>query len=448
MGRLLISNLRTDDMVGGIESVPRELRSRVAHQAYRTLWCVRAGDVIVLPVPPEVRFLEYLCGITGVDPTSFRIVIPPPGLSGTDLLYEDRMTDKGFVRELSEIVAREDVDEVLPYHFDRTTARLLLSVGLGNRASGLSFIAQGGGETVNSKAVFRAIAAGADVPTAEGTTVRALREAEKVIWDLLSCHGSLILKQDLEVAGLGNEIISVRHGLSPVGARRVEHVADREELCGYLRGRWDWLTRQGAARLVVERYYPDSLPLYVEMSILDREDRLDGYGEMRMDPILNGHIVPGYRSHDEEFAELTTSSRKLCRVLRTMGYRGPLSVDAIVTPDGRLLVSEVNCRQGGPTHIHELGRKIFGPGYLTDAVLSEDRKKRLPPLDGFVAELDRAGIHYDSARKEGVVVTLGDVGPRKGFGEYCVIGPTASTVEELERQVARILSQPRDLSLA
>jgi hypothetical protein len=448
MGRLLISNLRTDDMVGGIESVSRELRSRVARQAYRTLWCVRAGDVVILPVPPEVRFLEYLCGITAVDPASVRVVVPPPGRSGTDLLYEDRMTDNGFIRELTEIVAREGVDEVLPYHFDRATARLLLSVGLGDRAPGLGFIAQGGGETVNSKAVFRAIAAGADVPTAEGTTVRALREAEKVIWDLLSCHGSLILKQDLEVAGLGNEIISMRDDMRPVGARRVEHVKDREELCGYLRDRWDWLTRQGAARVVVERYYPDSVPLYVEMSILDHEDRLDGYGEMRMDPILNGHIVPGYRSHDDAFAELTTSSHRLCRVLRTMGYRGPLSVDAIVTPDGRLLVSEINCRQGGPTHIHELGRKIFGPGYLTDAVLSEDRKKRLPPLGEFVTELDREGIHYDPARKEGVVVTLDDVGPGKGFGECCVIGPTASRVEELESRVARLLSRPRDLSLA
>lgn len=438
MGRLLISNLRTDEMTGPLTRLAPGLRHSVAHQAHRTLWCLRAGDILVFPTQPTPGFVRYLCDTIGVDSSSFHIVVPPPGQWGTDLLYPDRVADEDFVRELRHLVEEEGVDQVLPYHFERTSARLLESVGLAAHAPGYEFFVQGGSEIVNSKAVFRALAAGAGVPIAEGTTVATLAEAEATIWQLLSRYRSLILKQDLEVAGLGNEILSMRDGLPPAGAPRVELVANRAQLTIYLRNRWEWLTQGGRRKLIVERYHAGSVPCYVEMTVHERGTRLEGRGNMRMNPVLNGHAVPGDGAREREFAELIRHAHRLCDVLRAIGYRGPLTVDAIITPEGDVFVSEVNCRQGGSTHLHELGRRFYGTDYLEQAVLNEERKKAFPPLTEFVARLESEGVGYQPATKEGVVVTVGDLDPRQGLGEYCVIARTQKMAADLENAVARI----------
>ncbi|WP_097239453.1 hypothetical protein [Streptomyces sp. 1331.2] len=58
---------------------------RTDHRAWaqRILWLAGDGDTVVLPCAPDAAFLGHLAGLTGVDPSSLDIHVPPPAGSAT-----------------------------------------------------------------------------------------------------------------------------------------------------------------------------------------------------------------------------------------------------------------------------------------------------------------------------------------------------------------------------
>ena len=71
------------------------------------------------------------------------------------------------------------------------------------------------------------------------------------------------------MGGFGNEVLSPVDGVRPTGALRVVVLSDRRAVEEYLSERWEWLTDGRRNRLIVERYFPDSVPLYVEFLLSD-----------------------------------------------------------------------------------------------------------------------------------------------------------------------------------
>jgi hypothetical protein len=92
---------------------------------------------------------------------------------------------------------------------------------------GHAFLSQGGGLLVNSKATFRAIAAGASVPLAVGTVCPDRCSAENAIVEMMADGEPIILKHEYFSSGKGNEILSPRDGVRPIGASRVVIAAGR-----------------------------------------------------------------------------------------------------------------------------------------------------------------------------------------------------------------------------
>ncbi|MDF3302112.1 peptide ligase PGM1-related protein [Streptomyces tropicalis] len=435
MPKLIVSNQRTDEMIGDLGTLPPEYRRYVAGQAQRMIWLAGPGDVFVLPVELDEEFLSYVARLKGVDRSSWTVVVPPVGRLGEDVLSRDRLEDPGFVARLRAAVREHGVRTILPFHFDRVSVRLARTLGLDAHTPGFPFAAQSGTALLNSKATFRALAVGHGIPVPHGTVTDDRAEAEEFLWDALGAGRPVIAKQDFHVGGIGNEIVSPVPGVRPIGATGTEVVTDRAALAAHLDRRWASWTGPHRGRVVLEHYTPESPAIYSELRVEDDGVRLVGHGEMRMKPVINGLVVPAPSQRLAAFATFLDDSRRLSGTLRRIGYRGSLSVDAIVTPDERILVNEINGRVVGSAHIHRIGEELVGGNYPEERVLVEKRRVAFPDFRTTLDELVDAGLAYDAARRTGVVVTVHDNGRTGGFGGSCLIAPDDTAVRELEEEV-------------
>ncbi len=433
MAKLIISNQRTEEMVGDLDILTPEYRAYVGNQAQRMAWSLQRGDIMVLPMMPGPYFLDYVASLLRIDRSDFEVMVPPAGRFGDGVLSRDRLMDDEFVESLLKAMASRELREVLPFHFDSTVVALSKRLGLDEVTPGIAFLDQGGGKLLNSKATFRALAGGTGVAVPPGQVCSTKEQAEEYLWqELLSQGLPAIVKRDFHVAGFGNEVISPVPGVEPVGALRTVVADDREALMRYLTERWQWLTDASRNPVVVERYFADSLPLCAEFHVTETGVTIAGHGAMRMDPVLNGHIWPAPGADLRGFDRFLEEAETLCTPLHAMGYHGVVSVDAIVTPDQDILINEFNCRVSGSTHVYHIGERIVGGDFLADRVLIEQRRCTFPPAAAAVRALEEKGLAYDHATRTGVLITVEDSSATGGFGEYCIVAETAEHADQLE----------------
>ena len=179
MKTLIIGNSRTEEMVGQLATLTHEERRSGGSAAMRLLAFATAGDVVVLPYPPAADYFDYLTALTGVDPDTLLVLCPPPGVLGAELLTADRMADQGFREQVRTAVRERGIDRLMAVYKDVSLTQFATAGGL--RVPGHSFSAQGGDALINSKAGFRAIAAGTATPIAPGLTTTQRFEAQAMV---------------------------------------------------------------------------------------------------------------------------------------------------------------------------------------------------------------------------------------------------------------------------
>ncbi|GII92841.1 preATP grasp domain-containing protein [Sinosporangium siamense] len=396
--RLLIGNSTNADLVDESE------KRGAAWWALRLLWFAEDDDVIVMSEPPAGVYLDYVTSMTGTDPSSLRIVVPPPGVDGMQWLSADRLQSPVLADMLGEAFAGRKVDEVLALWPDASVVALARSLGCEEAVPGAGFASQGGGALVNSKAIFRAVAMGTGLPLPAGAVCGNPRAAEDAVMELLERRRPAIVKHEFLSGGMGNEILSRDEGVRPFGARRVTVVPDRVACAGFFAENWDRLTGEGRYRLVVEEYYPESTAVFAEFLITDDGPEFGGNGQMFYIPIANAQAIPAPPPLSESMPQVVDHSRRLCETLHAMGYRGRLSADAIVTPDGEIYFTEYNGRVTGSTHLYAvLGKRIVGADYAEDRLLFERVGWRVPSFEEAAAAVRDAGLTYDPATRTGVI---------------------------------------------
>ncbi|MFI6824775.1 peptide ligase PGM1-related protein [Micromonospora sp. NPDC050187] len=433
MTTLIIGNSRTSEMVGDLAALtPVQLRGGGC-VAQRMLWFARDGDVLVLPFAPPPEYLSYVTGMTGTDAASLTVVVPAPGSLGTDVLSPDRLSDPGFLDQLRHALGNRPPDEILAVYKDIPVTGLARALAAEAALPGYPFSAQAGDALVNSKAGFRALAAGAGVPIAPGTVVTRPEEALDAITDLFDRGHDVMVKLEFNGGGFGNEILSLTGGVAPAGAPRVVVLPDRAAVSAYLEQRWEWLTAGRANRLVVERFFPGSTTVYAEFLIGDEGARLIGVGELLMEPVAIGAVLPAQTIDPQTRAELLDAARRLVESLRVLGYRGVVSADAIHTPDGQVLFTETNCRLTGSTHVHlVLDGRVVDAGHREKRVFLERGGWAVPSFTAAVGRLAAAGLDYDPTSRTGIVVTSNEV-DADGTVACCAIAEDLAAAEEMHR---------------
>lgn len=440
MPRLLIGNEFNEDRAG----IADARRKKTAWWTQRLLWYAQDDDVLVLAVAPEEAYLEYVTSLTGAKHSSLTVVVPPPGALGVGVLTADRLSDPVFLDDLRKALDGRTIDRVVSLHPDVSVSALARAVGVDAALPGRGFLDQGGGRLVNSKAAFRAIAGGVGVPLPDGGVCAAQADAERLIGGLLDQGHPVMLKHDFRAGGRGNEIVSPVDGVLPVGAHRSVTVPDRTALRAYLAQRWDWLTGHGQTQVVVERYFPGSSAVFAEFSITEEGPVFAGQGEMVSAPLAAAEIIPAPGLTPELTAELVEHSRRLCVPLHAMGYRGMLSADAILTPDGNIVFTEYNGRFTGSTHIYGIvGKHLVGEDYATSRVLLEREGWPVPSFRSALDRLNEAGLAFDSARKTGVVLVM-PYNTSDSTIRYCAVAETLEAARACQDQVEALFAEITD----
>ncbi|MEV7098002.1 peptide ligase PGM1-related protein [Amycolatopsis sp. NPDC051045] len=443
MSTLIVSNQRSEDMMGDPESVSPRYSRYVGNQAVRMAWCLTPGDILVLPIAPCEPHLRYVLDFMEVDPATVHVVIPPPGRFGDGILSRDRLGHPEFLAQLRDLVATTRVDSVVPFHFDEAVIKLAHDLGIGAATPGIGFLTQGGGKLLNSKAAFRAIASGIEVPIPEGIVTEHRSDAEGYVWEMLCAGRAVIVKQDFQKDNEGHVILSPAVGVPPLGARRVEVLADRAAVSAHFGINWARYSDCGRQRVVIEHYLVESTSVYVELLVTDSGTRLVGHGQLRLEPVLNGLVIPAPTAALPAFAAFLAHAERLCEAVRGMGYRGTMSVDGVVAPSGDILVNEFNCRTNGSTHIHLIGEQVLGAGYLADRVIVELRQYSFASFEDALRSLIERGLAYDRTARRGVIISVHDNIPEGASGELLLVAEDGPAVEKLEAEVAELFGGHR-----
>ncbi|MFF3222374.1 peptide ligase PGM1-related protein [Nocardia suismassiliense] len=433
MARLVIGNWLNESELA---NVPSESIRHIGAQGQRMIWCAQPGDVLVLPIQPDEGFFAYATTLAGVDASSLQIVVPPAGKSGA-VLTGDRFEDEDFLAELQRIVRDRGIDRAEPFYLDGYVNRLIERLGLEKSTPGFGFMNQGGNELLNSKVAFRAVATGTNLPIPAGLVTDSAEEAAEYLWELLRSGRSAIAKQDSGTSGRGNEILTATTDVNAIGALHHVVITDRAALADHVAARWSWYTSGLRRRAVFEEYEADSVPVWGEAAITEESVEIYGYGKIRLKPICDGVIIPipAPDSETEACQDFLRHLQALAETMRAMGYRGLTNVDAILTPNGRVLFNEWNGRYGGSTHLFAIGERVVGSGYLDDRCLIEQRDCAFPAFDVAWRTLKDSGLAYDPAARTGVIIPVYGTKPDGTSGEACIVGESFAAAEQTEREL-------------
>jgi Pre ATP-grasp domain/PGM1 C-terminal domain len=428
--RIIVGNALSDEYGFGEQPSP-EARLSERSGSFQALWSAHDGDVVVLPVPPDEELLGYITGLTGVDPHALTFMIPPTRPGDEYTLTRERLLDPRFLSRMRECVGDREVHEIFAIP-DSSIARFARELDIPDALPGCALFEQRGASLVNSKAVFRAIAAGAGIPVPEGGVFTELGLAAEMAAAFVGLGRNVIMKKDLGAGGAGNVVLTGDSLLRPVGAKRAVTVSNQDDVESFFGSNWSWLTGGGVRPLVVEEYFDGSIAVFAELLIAEESIRLQSCGEIVSEPMVTAQMMPPPRLADPLRAGLTTSAYRLCEILSAMGYRGIVGADAIVTPDNQLFFTECNARPTGSTLIYdEIGNGVVGNDCHEPRLLLERRYWYVDSLKHALTRLRDAGVAYDKRKRKGILLSRG-YDEYKGLVRFCVVGESWEEIRQFE----------------
>jgi hypothetical protein len=417
----------------------------------RVLWFARDGDCVILPGRVDEEFLSYVTGLTGVDPDSLKIHVPPPGESGDHLLETRRLMDEGFLRAVAADLS--EVTEIEPLWPSSALAGFAEALGLADRLPGGRFLSQSGGELVNNKAYFRVLAAAAGVPTAPGGVAHSVAEAVDLMTALLRCSNAVMVKQAHNGAGGGNQIVLAGDDIETghAGAKHVHRLGSGEDaIAAYWHERWAWASAGDRFPVVVERFQPRSSTIFSEHHLEDSGTRPTETGSLGfVDRWLSEQVVPLRTVDDDVRARLVDGGTRLAETYRAVGHRGYISADAVIDDAGELIFTEVNARVSGTTHVYEpIAHRIVDVWRAPERTIVDFHwPKREWRLAGFAEFLDACtdlGCAYDPVDRIGVIVTT-PFDDLRGLS-FCVVHDIDETRDAIRRKLdERFRREPRPI---
>jgi hypothetical protein len=396
-----------------------EVLTHWAAQAPRKIWLLQPGDVLVTPVEPSEAFRRYACGLLGVPYRALTVMTAPAveGLSMAEALDHAGLTDT-----LVHLVAERPGAALLPLVLDASTAVLARRLGVTVAPYGPQGPRRGAVEAVhrlNTKSGFRALAddLGIRVPPGHVCEGRAL---EATATAMLGQYEQIVVKPDRSAGG---------HGLRFLSRSETALTVPRGE---------------PAATWVVEEHLDVvrsvSIQIYVDVS----GPRVVFCGQMRVQHgSCTGYVSPLSESGGAVAAELEQWGMALGQHLGRLGYLGPCGVDAILAADGHLYATETNVRRTATTTAQFMAARLArAAGLDTPAwLLGRRRTRAAHDFEEAVRLLERAGLSWapNTPGPARGVVLYGDAPSDGRSWRYALLGPTRTTLFELEKALAGVM---------
>ncbi|MRC29992.1 hypothetical protein GH884_17285 [Bacillus thuringiensis] len=434
--KIIIGNVDGESLVGETKNHTPYMLASASIVANRLSWFVEEGDILLLPYSISREFQEYMCKLLRINPDKISILSPPDSEEEkTKLLTFDILTDERLYEKVRGLAGSNDSIGILPYYFDRAVAQFAQHMNTNVYPHTVEFLLQGGSEVLNSKVEFRRIAASHNIPVAEGMNCYSKNELQKAILALITKTGSVIVKQDVNAGGDGNIVLTKNiDKKESKGAFETIYYDPNipiEETVSYL---WSKLIGFRNTALVIEVYYETVGVYYSELAVSRQNLRplLLNFGDMRMEPVWNGFEIPTSNMEPYTLAEFISSSTALANVARERGYEGNINIDGLLTDDGKLMISEINGRNGGCSHIHYLAQKLYGENYAKDyKILTRNKIKAGKSFAKLLDLLQQDNLLVTKEYQEGVIILTEDFARTETI-EYMVVGKGDINAKKIE----------------
>ena len=297
---------------------------------------------------------------------------------------------------------------------------------------------------LNSKVGFRHLvqraAPAPDVRLPAGVVCTHVGQACATAISLLrSGHDRVILKADREAGGFGQFVM--HSGVLNWDAERQASLARLAPLLSPL---------LSSTAIVVETWVEHSQRPYATPSVtMEVEDQgIDCVGTattfMELGATHAGAVVGNGAMPRRLERSLATLGYAVAGQARAIGYRGPMTIDAVIDGDDQVSLLEINARRTMVTHCHSLRRALFDEACKGAVASYESARIRGAELGSYAEvrrRLDR--LWYRSGSGSGLLVSL--FAPRLGPDRDCrlslvAVNRDASSAVDLLRQAFTYLS--------
>lgn len=168
------------------------------------------------------------------------------------------------------------------------------------------------------------------------------------------------------------------------------------------------------------------------------------YGGMRVtkEGVFQGMEVGNDSLNDQLSTQLMDTGFFIAEQYRAAGYKGYFDVDYVPSKSGTLYVTESNVRRTGGTHIYHVAAKLFGKDFMYDTYILFQSTYRIAgdgSLSFASAKKILEPILYDTAKKEGLIITSENSLQNRRVLEYMIFGKSKKRAYEIEQELEKLL---------
>lgn len=382
--------------------------------AQRMLWFAEPDDVIITMDAPDPGFVAHVARAKGFNPATLVFHVLPVNRFEGKMFDHLALYDHAFIDQVRpEATAATKVIAAWP---SPHIASFIRKLGLAEQWDGIQLFAQGGCELLNSMGSFRAFAAAAGVTTSRGTVCRSKEDADAATRELLSSAPAVMVKKAHGGAGAGNHTITLDEKVATAhaGSKFLTTLTDVNEVKAFWNDRWEWASASGAYPVVVEEFQPQARSIYAEYNCTEESVELAAVGELHFEERrLTRETVPETNLDEATLSQLARESRKIAEFYHRLGYRGPLSADTVISPDGDITFTEVNAQYTGSTHLYRILVGELGGEDRCVTQLTSPEHWPITSVDAFLETVKEAGCAYDAHTRRGVLAVTPKIGNEK-----------------------------------
>jgi hypothetical protein len=417
--RVVFVNLVNELM---ISRPPEDYAWKMAIVTLRELCTCFPGDVLVIPSPMKKAFRSYCLELIGLPDSAVTVIdTPAPFTTPLATYFSDR---NQFSRLKAAIQSGDYVlDSFGP---DLPTIDLAGSLGIPLHgydrlpsASVMAIYYQ-----INTKAGFKKLAAELGLPVLEGRYCTSADSLYKLITSGFADARQYKIKLNRGSNGYGHVDIDLAK-------------FNNGDLAEYIRQKLGAVGEQPYS-YVLEPYIPFIDSPSVEMHISASGPVITYTCSMRVPGgAFTGMLTPPVQDEHETQGRLEQYGMTFGKYLHQHGVYGFCDVDAGLTADGKLVLTETNLRRTGGTYLDILLRRLIGENYTaTHTWLADSRPLRDRLLfEDVLARLNKQNLAWDREKKRGVIVT-GDTLSFDNRLRYLCVGDSASDVLAQEKSLA------------
>jgi hypothetical protein len=407
-----------------------------ANLARRYLWTMQPGDLIITHCAGDPDYVCYVEDCCQYQRGSIKLISAYDGIDNFGLLNLKNLKTKKFFGKIEKYNFDEGSWHLEPFIADSDAFDFGNLINVPVRFGKWGTPSREAADLFNDKRVFRALAAGLNVPIASGRVCATSEQLAFALSELISATGSCIVKMDRHLGAEGNVLITHHHITNAPGTHKIYPVSDSQKYEDIAQTIYSELGQGSSPCFIVEVYYHNAHSVGVHYLLGDKTVTLNGVADIRLAPAYAGMFWPTSLP-DTVVHQLIAEGHKLAYHVASLGHRGPLSVDAIVCAGNQIIVNEINARHGGFTAAKAVIDKITGSTAKSFFAATRAHLTSNMKFNVLRELLEQEGLSFNRNLGAGIVISAEDLQNTQQL-EILTIAQSREAIHELEEKFINV----------